>query len=137
MLDVALSQWGTTEWPGEQHNPEVLKYFRECGFDTVIDDDRTSWCSVFMCWCALKAGLPHTNSMVARSWMQWGKRVFEPKVGDIAVFRRGNQSWQGHVGLYVRSTGSQVYVLGGNQSNTVNIAPQKGIDLLCFQRWEV
>lgn len=135
MLEIALSQWGITEWPGEQHNPEVLKYFKDCGFDT-IKDDETSWCSAFMCWCALKAGIPHTKSLVARSWMSWGKRVFEPKVGDVVVFKRGSLSWQGHVGLYIRSTGTQVYTLGGNQGNTVNITPQKGIDLLCCQRWE-
>ena len=34
---------GTKEWPGAQHNPVVLKYFRDAGVP--MADDETSWCA--------------------------------------------------------------------------------------------
>jgi hypothetical protein len=46
-------------------------------------------------------------------------------MGDIVVFPRGDQGWQGHVGFYVKE---QViddklyyYILGGNQKNKVSV----------------
>ena len=40
---VALGEYDVKEWSGSKHNPEVMKYFIECGFDN-IKDDETSWC---------------------------------------------------------------------------------------------
>jgi hypothetical protein len=60
----------------------------------------------------------------------------EPEIGDVAVFwRTSPESWQGHVAFYVKHTGTQVYVLGGNQSNMVNTAPYPGTQLLGYRRW--
>jgi hypothetical protein len=40
--------------------------------------------------------------------------------GDIVVFPRGNQGWQGHVGFYVgRHASGKWVILGGNQANSV------------------
>ena len=43
--------------------------------------------------------------------------------GDIVVFPRGNQGWQGHVGFYVQTqvhNGKEYWlILGGNQDNKV------------------
>ena len=38
---------GTKEWPGAQHNPVVLKYFRDTGLPMAdpMADDETSWCA--------------------------------------------------------------------------------------------
>jgi hypothetical protein len=48
-----------------------------------------------------------------------------PKPGDVVVFPRGRQSWQGHVGFYVDtvSVDGKVYwqILGGNQKNSVSV----------------
>ena len=63
--------------------------------------------------------------MTARAFLDWGTKVSEPKAGDIVVFPRGNQGWQGHVGFYLRTievNGTEYYyILGGNQSNKVSI----------------
>jgi uncharacterized protein (TIGR02594 family) len=63
--------------------------------------------------------------LVARSFLAWGKRVKDPRPGDIVVFPRGTQAWQGHVGFYygtVYQNGKKFYqILGGNQDNSVNI----------------
>ena len=45
-----------------------------------------------------------------------------PRVGAIAVFWRGRpDSWTGHVGFVVGETASHIVLLGGNQSNAVNV----------------
>lgn len=130
----ALREYGTKELTGPEHNPEVLKYFAECGFDTVKDDE-TSWCSAFMCWCHLKAGLSHTKSLAARSWLGWGERVTEPKLGDIVVFWRVEpRGWQGHVGFFVRKDEGRIWVLGGNQGNQVCIEDYSATQLLGYRR---
>ena len=51
--------------------------------------------------------------------------VEEPEMGDIVVFPRGDQGWQGHVGFYVKSQEIDgvlyYYILGGNQKNSVRV----------------
>lgn len=136
MFEIALGQYGIKEWVGREHNPEVLKYFREVGFTTIYDDE-TSWCSAFMAWCAVKAGMVHTKSLAARSWLQWGIKVEEPIIGDIAVFWRIDPNGPyGHVGMFVRKTTEFIWVLGGNQGNSVSISFYPINQLLEYRRWE-
>jgi len=133
VFKIALTQYGVREWSGSNHNPEVVKYFTECGFD--VKNDETSWCSAFVCWCVQKAGLQHTKSLAARSWLGWGDKIMDPEVGDIAVLWRNDpQGWQGHVGFFVRQDGSRIWLLGGNQSNEVNIQDYQGSQLLGYRR---
>lgn len=135
ILKIALAEYGIKETVGNLHNSEVLKYFHESGFSSVKDDE-TSWCSAFMCWCVMKAGLPHTQNLMARSWLDWGTKVFTPEIGDIAVFwRESATSPWGHVGIYVRNDGTQVWTLGGNQNNEVSVKPYPGSKLLGYRRW--
>lgn len=135
-LMITLQEYGTKEIVGPDHNPEVLKYFKEAGFPQIIDDE-TSWCSAFINWTQMKAGRKGTGSLAARSWMNWGESVFEPRLGDIAVFWRTTpNSWQGHVGYYISNDGTGVWVLGGNQSNMVNIARYPGTQLLGYRRFK-
>ena len=135
ILEIALSQYGIKEIPGPEHSEEVLKYFHDTGF--IINDDETSWCSAFICWCVMKAGMEHTNSLAARSWLGWGEVVETPQVGDIVVYwRESISSWKGHVGLFIRDDGSRIWTLGGNQSNSVCIKPYSKANLLGFRRQE-
>lgn len=135
-LFIALQEYGTKEFLGIKHNPEVLKYFHQSGFPQ-IDNDETSWCSAFVNWCQIKAERHGTNSLAARSWMSWGEKVMEPKLGDIAVlWRVSPESWQGHVGFYIKHDGTGLWVLGGNQSNMVNILKYPGTQLLGYRRWK-
>jgi len=134
---IALSQYGVKEIPGSEHSPEVLKYFHDGGF-TEIRDDETSWCSAFMCWCMFKAGIPHTGSLAARSWLNWGKQVHEAQTGDVVIYwRESLSSWQGHVGFFIRKEDSYIYTLGGNQSNSVCILKYSDKQLLGYRRWGI
>lgn len=133
IIEVALSQYGTKEIVGEDDNQTIVNYAKEAGFDWV-EDDETAWCSIFMNWCAMKANKPHTGKANARSWLDIGEDVKVPRIGDIVVFKRGSSSWQGHVALYVNEDEDFVYVLGGNQSNSVNISPYRKSRLLGYRR---
>jgi uncharacterized protein (TIGR02594 family) len=137
ILKVALQEYDVHEFSGTTHNPDVLKYFAECGFETVKDDE-TSWCSAFICWCTQKAGYEPTNSLVARSWLEWGEVVPSPMLGDVTVLWRSDpHGWQGHVGLFIKLKNNQLWLLGGNQGNKVCIEQYPVKQLLGYRRLAV
>lgn len=93
-----------------------------------VDPVTTEWCAAFVNAVLSKNDIPGSESvseypLTARSFLKWGKPTDDPKKGDIIVFPRGNQGWQGHVGFYVRTekiNGTEYYlVLGGNQEDKV------------------
>lgn len=134
LIEIALSQYGITEIPGEEHNPEILKYFSEIGHKWVKTDE-TAWCSAFMNWCSMKANLPRSGKLNARSWQQIGTKVTFPLVGDIVIFwRESYDSWKGHVGIYINSNDKFIFTLGGNQNNCVCIMPYPKQRLLEYRR---
>jgi uncharacterized protein (TIGR02594 family) len=95
-----------------------------------IDPVRIDWCAAFVNAVLHEMGIPGSESvskypLVAKSFLSWGKRVKEPQPGDVVVFHRGKEAWQGHVGFYygtVYENGKKFYqILGGNQDKSVNI----------------
>lgn len=129
---IAKGELGTTEYPSAQHNPRILEYHATTSLNATSDE--TPWCSSFVNWCVRKAGKSGTNSAAARSWMKWGKNLSEPREGCIVVFSRPPSPWSGHVGFFERRAGSHIVVLGGNQSNSVNLASYSDRRLLGY-RW--
>lgn len=83
--------------------------------------DATPWCSSFVNWCIEQANLTGTKSARALSWLEWkeGERLAKPIPGCIVVFTRGKPG-QGHVAFFVESSGDNLIVLGGNQSDRVS-----------------
>lgn len=112
---------GLKETKGSRHNPRVVEMFAESGHPWVKDDE-TAWCSAAMNSWMVRAGMVGTGSLAARSWLTWGKSLNKAvKPGAIAVFKRGNSTWQGHVGILTGGeTKTHVEVLGGNQKDAVN-----------------
>jgi uncharacterized protein (TIGR02594 family) len=95
-----------------------------------VDPVRIDWCAAFVNAVLHEMGIPGSESvsqypLVAKSFLGWGKRVKEPQPGDVVVFHRGTQAWQGHVGFYygtVYENGKKYYqILGGNQDKSVTI----------------
>ena len=93
-----------------------------------IDPSRTEWCAAFINAILNQKEIPGSESvsdvpLMARSFLYWGDSVKEPEVGDIVIFPRGDQGWQGHVGFYVMTSadGKYYYILGGNQDDQVSI----------------
>lgn len=74
------------------------------------------WCADFMNFVLRRAGGKGTRSRAARSFLKYGKRLKEPRVGAIAIlYRRGPNN--GHVGV-VRGTdgrGNPILVSGNSR----------------------
>lgn len=139
MLEEALKLYGLAAIPGTKHNEHILLMFHSAGFDWV-ENDETPWCSAFMNYVAIKAGYEGTDSLLARSWMDWGYPVQapseSPQLGDVVVFwRKSPNSIYGHVGLYINETKSRVLCLGGNQSQQVQISSYPKSRVLGYRRY--
>ena len=142
-LAIALAERGkgVAERPGGEHDPEILKYLASTviGSDPKFLKDETPWCSAFVNWCVTQAGVKGTNSAKARDWHDnggWGRRLDEPVKGCIAVLwreRPDHPDRLGHVGFYDRAEGDKIFLLGGNQSNTINVAAYPREQLLSFR----
>jgi uncharacterized protein (TIGR02594 family) len=123
-MTIARKEVGTKEFAGTADNPEVLKYLKSVDTLSVSAqrDDETAWCSAFVNWCMEEAGIKGTESAAARSWLEWGRKLSEPMEGCVVVlWRESPDSWKGHVGFLVKETASNVFLLGGNQSDQVCI----------------
>jgi uncharacterized protein (TIGR02594 family) len=96
---------------------------------TGVDPVRVEWCAAFANAILEKSEITsnkdHKYALTARSFLDWGEKVDKPEMGDIVVFPRGNQGWQGHVGFYVKEQMIDgvlyYYILGGNQNNSVRV----------------
>lgn len=132
--ELAKKETGVVEW-GDGSNPRVVAYYKDAG-SPEVKDDSVAWCAAFVGAMLSRAGVQGTRSLLARSYLDWGLTVAteDAKEGDIVVFRRGKSVWQGHVGFFVRREGDRVYVLGGNQRDSVNITPYAASDLLGVRR---
>lgn len=121
--ELARGEIGTWEW-ADGSNPKVVQYYLDAGHPEVKNDE-VAWCAAFVGAMLARAGLPNTGKLTARSYLEWGEPIqLEDAVeGDIVVFKRGNSSWQGHVGFFVMKVSDQIFVLGGNQGNQVSIKP--------------
>lgn len=121
----------------EKSNRQELKEY------TGVDPVRTEWCAAFVNAVLNETGIDGSESvskypLTARSFLHWGTKVTDPEPGDIVVFPRGNSSWQGHVGFYLKTqkiNGVDYYlILGGNQDNKVSIVPYRASRALGIRR---
>lgn len=117
-LPAALAEVGVAAWPGGRSNPRITAYHANTSIAGY--DDKASWCSSFVHWCLAQAGVAGTGSALARSWLDWGEPLAEPRPGCITVlWRESPDNWKGHVGFYLRHDAAQVWLLGGNQLGRV------------------
>lgn len=121
-LARARALMGTREIVGPKHNAWIVQQWAKLGASW-FNDDETPWCGLFVAHCLQAVGLTYPGKgMFARalSWKDWGRPAGGELLGAVAVFQR---SGGGHVAFLVGQNAKQVYVLGGNQSNSVNIMP--------------
>ena len=90
------------------------------------DPGKNPWCGDFVGTCIRIAlpdesllGAPDTNPYWARNWLLFGQAV-QPIPGAVLIFEHGSG---GHVGFAVGQDDTHFFVLGGNQSDAVTIAP--------------
>lgn len=133
---LGMQYYATKETIGPVDNPVIVGWFKEIGHSWVKDDE-TAWCSCFVNWLAMKQGLERSGKLDARSWLKVGEHLHlsDVRLGDVVVFwREDPKSWKGHVGLYAGRDLYNVYVLGGNQDNMVNIKGYPREQLLGMRR---
>ena len=130
---LAWQAYGETEIQGPRDNRQIMKYFADVG-QGGIRHDEVAWCAAFVGSCLERAGVKSTRSLMARSYLTWGKKIDTPRSGAIAVLRRGRSNKLGHVGFVVRATAKTLYLLGGNQSDQVKVSKYARSRLLGF-RW--
>jgi uncharacterized protein (TIGR02594 family) len=78
-----------------------------------------------------KAGRSGTGSGMARSYASYGRRVSDPRPGDIAVLRRKGG---GHVGYVMSASGSKITLISGNHGRKVGIGTYPRSRVVAFVR---
>jgi len=122
IIKKALSQYGVKETLGPKDHPQIIAYFDAIGFNGAKLHDETAWCSAFANWVAKTSGYEYSGKLTARSWLNTGVSTASPEAGDVVVlWREAPESWKGHVGFFVKDTKRYVYILGGNQKDSVCI----------------
>jgi uncharacterized protein (TIGR02594 family) len=122
---------GVKEVPGKQHNPLIMSMLH---LDAAWPEgDEVAWCSAFLNFVCWLLRLPRSKSLRARSWLGVGTPVMleDARVGwDIVILKRGPGEQPGpevidapgHVGLYAGHHTTRVLLLGGNQSDNVQVS---------------
>ena len=114
---------GIKEVPGSEDNLQIMAMLK-------LDDewpqhDEVPWCSAFMNYICWLLRLPRSKSLAARSWLDVGRSVgiYDAKTEyDVVILNRPPNPESGHVGFYAGHGPSSVYLLGGNQGNTVKVS---------------
>ena len=108
------------EIKGPKNNASILKYYYDTGFTDVFNET-VPWCAAFVGSVLSRAGIEHSKSLLAKSYLDWGVNSKTLIPGCIAVFDRGPvKSWKGHVAFAIKETDTTVTVIGGNQHDSVS-----------------
>lgn len=110
-----------------KHTGKLSKYLG-------INPRRTPWCGAFVGTVVKRAGKPVPSGyMKAATWKKVGKAVplNRAVAGDIVVVRT---KYGNHVGFYSSQKNGRVQLLGGNQSNRVQISNYKISSIQAIRR---
>ncbi len=119
-LEQAWREAGVREVQGAASNSRILAFYADVGMSGVTSDE-VAWCAAFVGACIERAGLRSTRSLLARSYSSWGQPIKDMRIGAIAVLSRGSDPALGHVGFVLGEDDSQIFLLGGNQRDAVNV----------------
>lgn len=127
-IKQALKMYGTAEVPGNSNNSIILAWAGEVERATDLPhlgytNDAIPWCGLFASLVCVRAGYADQVAAVksvlwAPSWINFGNPSPIPGFGDIMVFSRNGG---GHVSFYVGEDADCYHILGGNQSDMVDI----------------
>lgn len=124
-MKAALAELGQREINGPKSNPRILQYRKMAGIALGGDDGIVPWCAIFINAMLAQAGVKTSGSAMARSFATSPhfEKLKEPIVGCITVISSNRGAASGHVFLYSAENGLFFQALGGNQDDSVNIAP--------------
>lgn len=120
-MNTANAMVGTKEYPGATSNPKIMQWAAKVGrfLGVKYDGDHVPWCGLFAAYCMTENGvLPPSIAVRASAWSTWGQALAKPAFGAVLTFTREGG---GHVGFYVSEDATTYHVLGGNQSDMVNV----------------
>ena len=132
-LKLAFGELGQVETKGKGNNPRIIEYHQMTTLKAT--QDSVPWCASFVCWVLEMSGIRSTRSAAAKSYLNWGYKSGMRTRGDIVIFNRPPNPASGHVGFYLGETDSFIYVLGGNQSNSVSIARYSKRNFIEARTW--
>lgn len=117
-IEIAKAYLGCEE---HRDHDRLVKFFKS--HNVYLDPVQSPWCAAFVNACERAAGRHGTGKYNARSFLDYGTpmKLANAKQGDIIIFSRGNNSWEGHV-AYVNELHldeGYVSILGGNQRDKV------------------
>jgi uncharacterized protein (TIGR02594 family) len=127
-FDLAQRFVGVKEVSGTLDNPQIMAMLQLD--NTWPQHDEVPWCSAFVNYICWLLRLPRSKNLTAQSWLSVGQAIAgkDLKVGyDVAILNRPEASAEaGHVGFYAglddySANAKLIYLLGGNQSNSVNV----------------
>jgi uncharacterized protein (TIGR02594 family) len=127
-------------WHEKRNNAALMAWLRSDG-KTLGDPSKLPWCGDAV-ETALKLAVPNlaltpelrSNPYWARNWAKFGVSASHMPYGAVVSFERPGGG--GHVGFAVGKSkdGHLIYVLGGNQTDAITIAPLAATRLLAA-RW--
>ena len=133
-LLVALSYWGEKPIAGQENDPAIVEFLEATTYPGP-DTDEVPWCSAFLVWCFKQCNMEVAANAAALSWLNVGEQVTEPVLSDIVVLEYPLGTKKGHhVGFFIRENANGIFVLAGNQDNTVDIKLWQKADVLQYRR---
>lgn len=124
-IAIARKYVGLQEKFGPQHDPHILKWWKNIG--APFQDDETPWCGAFVGGVLFEAGVkPVAGGASAKAWTKLPVKLptDRPAFGAVAIFNRPPNPAHGHVGFIVgKDQRGNLMILGGNQGNRVSIKP--------------
>ncbi|MEQ1716461.1 MAG: TIGR02594 family protein [Hyphomicrobium sp.] len=132
-LAAAWAELGVAEAPGARDDSRVLAFYRDAGHGEIMHDE-VAWCAAFAGAMLKRAGLAGTKSLMARSYLNWGKPIEQGRLGAIAVLERGSDPHAGHVGFLIGEAKGKILLLGGNQGDAVSVSAFDAARLIGY-RW--
>ncbi|MFS4439565.1 TIGR02594 family protein [Paracoccaceae bacterium GXU_MW_L88] len=137
----AMQYIGVEEVIGSANNPTIMKWAEDLNIR--YDGDDVPWCGLFVA-AMLRSESPDAPLpklvLRARAYLDVNK-VIDPsnaKIGDMVIFwRESMESGKGHVGFYMGKAKDQIFVLGGNQRDSVSIQLYSATRLLGVRRPKV
>ena len=130
-LEIALHEIGVTEMPGPGNDPRIAEYLKSVGLP---GRDVIPHCAAFVNWCLVTSDIEGTGSGMARSYLNWGYEISEPRLGCVVVIRRGINPIYGHVGFFLDESRGFIRILGANQGDRVGVNAYSRLRLLEY-RW--
>lgn len=134
-MEPAWAELGQREVSGNGDNPRIVALYRDAGQKAALHDD-VAWCAAFVGASLERSGIAGTRSLMARSYLDWGTPIEAGRLGAVAIFSRGSDPASGHVAFYLDRDHASVFVLGGNQGDSVSVATISK-DRLLGLRWPV